>query len=96
MAIVLSATQVIHFRLREGRYSAFPEPVRGAFTLILIAFLWQPLTVLFWVPAIGAVAQVLFGYCLLARRHVADAVQSPPAHEHAICSSNLRVTTGHG
>jgi Na+/pantothenate symporter len=36
-------------------------------TAILLLALWTPMNWLFWVPAIGTLAQVLFGYCLLAR-----------------------------
>lgn len=66
-AIALSAVQVIHFRLREGRFGAFPVQVRVAYTALLILALWPPMNWLFWVPAIGTPAQLLFGYCTLAR-----------------------------
>jgi hypothetical protein len=55
------------FRLREGRFSAFPVQVRLAYTGLLLVSLWGPMNWLFWVPAIGTIAQVLFGYCTLAR-----------------------------
>lgn len=67
LAIVLSAFQVVHFRLREGSFAAFPVQVRVAYTGILLLALWPPVHWLFWIPAIGTVAQVLFGYCTLAR-----------------------------
>jgi hypothetical protein len=67
LAIALSALQIVHFRLRENAFSAFPVQVRLAYTGMLIAFLWGPLNVLYWIPAIGTLAQVLFGYCTLAR-----------------------------
>ena len=67
LATTLSASQIAHFRLREGSYSAFPVQVRLAYTGLLLVSLWEPLNWLFWVPAIGTVAQVLFGYCTLAR-----------------------------
>jgi len=67
IAIALSAVQIVHFRLREGNFMAFPVQVRIAYTLLLLAALWQPMNWLFWVPAIGTVAQILFGYCTLAR-----------------------------
>ena len=38
-----------------------------AYTGLLLVFLPGPMNWLFWVPAIGTVAQVLFGYCTLAR-----------------------------
>lgn len=67
LAIGLSAFQVVHFRLREGSFAAFPVQVRVAYTGILLLALWPPLHWLFWVPAIGTPAQVLFCYCTLAR-----------------------------
>jgi hypothetical protein len=67
LAIALSAIQVVHFRMREDALSAFPVQVRVAYTAMLILFLWGPLNILYWIPAIGTLAQVLFGYCTLAR-----------------------------
>lgn len=67
IAIVLSAVQVLHFRQREGSYTAFPVQVRLAYLAILLVASLQSMNWLFWLPAIGTVAQVLFGYCLLAR-----------------------------
>jgi hypothetical protein len=67
LATTLSAVQVIHFRLCEGNFAAFPVQVRVAYTGILLLALWGPMNWLFWVPAIGTAAQVLFGYCALAR-----------------------------
>ncbi len=46
---------------------AFPVQVCNAFTGLLVLALWAPMNWLFWVPAIGTPAPVLFGYCTLAR-----------------------------
>lgn len=67
LAAGLSAFQIIHFRLREGSFSAFPVQVRVAYTAMLLLALWEPMRWLFWAPAIGTPARVLFGYCTLAR-----------------------------
>lgn len=67
MATALSGVQVIHFGIRERSLTAFPVQVRIAYTLWLLVAMWPPLTWLIWVPAIGTPAQVLFGYCTLAR-----------------------------
>jgi hypothetical protein len=67
LAAALSVVQVVHFRLREGSFAAFPVQVRLAYAAILILALWKPMNWLFWIPAIGTPAQVLFGYCALAR-----------------------------
>ena len=66
-AAALSGVQVVHFRLRERHFMAFPVQVRIAYTALLLLALWEPMNWLFWVPAIGTPAQVLFGYCTLAR-----------------------------
>jgi hypothetical protein len=66
-AAVLSLAQAIHFGLRERNIWAFPVQVRIAYASILLLALWSPLHWLFWLPAIGTLALVLFGYCLLAR-----------------------------
>ena len=65
--VVLSAVQTLHFLQREGSITAFPVQVRLAYTLMVLVFLWKPLQPLLWIPAVGTVAQVLFGYCALAR-----------------------------
>jgi hypothetical protein len=67
LAAGLSAWQIIHFRFREGSLTAFPVQVRIVYTALLLSALWEPMRWLFWVPAIGTPAQVLFGYCTLAR-----------------------------
>jgi hypothetical protein len=66
-ATLLSVFQIVYFRLREQSFGAFPVQVRIAYTGILLLALWGPMHWLFWVPAIGTVAQILFGYCTLAR-----------------------------
>jgi hypothetical protein len=65
LAVLLSAAQVAAFRVRTGAFSSFPTQVRLAFLALLAVAFWQPW--LFWLPAVGTLAQVLFGYCLLAR-----------------------------
>jgi hypothetical protein len=67
LALALSAFQVGYFRLRDGAFSTFPVQVRIGYTLMCALFLWEPLNILFWIPAIGTPVQVLFGYCTLAR-----------------------------
>ncbi len=67
LATALGMIQVVHFRLRDGRYSAFPVQVRATYAAMLILSVWVPFDVLFWILAIGTLAQVLFGYCTLAR-----------------------------
>jgi hypothetical protein len=66
-AVALSAVQIMHFRWLTGAFLAFPTQVRIAYAGLLLLALPPGMGWLFWIPAIGAAAQVLFGYCTLAR-----------------------------
>ena len=66
-AAAISLLQVVHFALRARSMTAFPVQVRLAYAAILLLALSPPLRWLFWLPAIGTLALVLFGYCVLAR-----------------------------
>lgn len=67
LAIGLTAFQMVHFLLRERSISAFPVQVRiGYFLLLLLAYP-APLHWLYWIPTIGTWAQIIFGYCTMAR-----------------------------
>jgi hypothetical protein len=67
LALGLALVQVGHFRLREGSFRAFPVQVRIAYAAILALGAWEPIRPWLWAPTIGTTAQVLFGYCALAR-----------------------------
>ena len=67
LVLLLSAVQMVHFALREGSLTAFPVQVRIAYFAFLAVAIWTPLHALIWIPVVGTPAQVLFGYCLLAR-----------------------------
>ncbi len=66
-AAAISLVQVAQFALRERSLTAFPVQVRLAYAVVLLVALWPPLRWLFWWPAVGTLALVLFGYCFLAR-----------------------------
>jgi len=66
-AIGLTIAQLLHYLLRDRRLSAFPVQVRIGYLLILLVALPAPMHVLYWLPAVGTWALVLFGYCFLAR-----------------------------
>ena len=66
-AILLTVWQIIHYRWREGGWSAFPVQVRIGYLLLLLVALPQPMQWLFWVPMIGTWAQLIVGYCTMAR-----------------------------
>ena len=67
LAIALTVFQLIHFILRERSLGAFPVQVRFWYLILLLVLLPEPLRILYWVPAIGTWAQVIFGYCTMAR-----------------------------
>lgn len=67
LAIGLTVFQLIHFIIRERSIATFPIQVRFAYLLLLLIALPDQLQVIYWIPAIGTWAQVLFGYCTMAR-----------------------------
>lgn len=67
LAIGLTVVQLTHFTLREGSVTAFPVQVRFWYLVLLLVALPQPLQLLYWIPMIGTWAQVIFGYCTMAR-----------------------------
>lgn len=67
IAISLTIIQLIHFTFREGQVSAFPVQVRLWYLLLLVIALPEQMQMVYWVPMIGTWAQVIFGYCTMAR-----------------------------
>jgi len=66
-AIGLTVLQLIHFIICEHSISAFPIQVRIGYLLLLLIALPAPLQWIYWIPTIGTWAQILFGYCTMAR-----------------------------
>lgn len=67
LAIGLTIVQLVHFTLREGNVAAFPVQVRFWYLMLLLVSLPEPMQWLYWVPTIGTWAQLIFGYCTMAR-----------------------------
>jgi hypothetical protein len=67
LAIGLTVIQLVHFTLREGSVAAFPVQVRFWYLVLLLVALPPPLQPIYWIPMIGTWAQVIFGYCAMAR-----------------------------
>lgn len=67
LAIGLTVAQLVHFTLREGSAKAFPVQVRFWYLMLLLVALPQPLQWIYWIPTIGTWAQLIFGYCTMAR-----------------------------
>jgi hypothetical protein len=67
LAIGLTVIQLIHFAIREGSVTAFPVQVRFFYLMLLLVALPKPLQIIYWVPLVGTWAQIVFGYCTMAR-----------------------------
>ena len=57
----------IHFAFEKNDITAFPVQVRFWYLLLLLVALPEPLRLIYWIPMIGTWAQVVFGYCAMAR-----------------------------
>ena len=66
-ALFLSSAQSVLFLVRERAFKAFPVQLRFAYTLLLIICSFPSIRWLYWLPALGTFALVVFGYCLMAR-----------------------------
>ena len=67
LAIGLTIIQLIHYVIRERSITAFPIQVRFWYLMLLLVAWFEPLQWLYWIPTIGTWAQILFGYCTMAR-----------------------------
>jgi len=67
LAIGLTVFQLIHFVIREKSFSVFSVQVRLWYLMLLIVALPEQLQLIFWIPTIGTWAQLIFGYCTMAR-----------------------------
>ncbi|QLQ24693.1 MAG: hypothetical protein HZT41_07355 [Dechloromonas sp.] len=66
-AIGVTVFQLIHFTIREHDVTAFPVQVRFWYLMLLLVAFPEPLRIIYWVPTIGTWAQLIFGYCAMAR-----------------------------
>lgn len=66
-AISLTVIQLIHYIIREGGVETFPVQVRYWYLLLICVAFYEPLRLIYWIPTIGTWAQVIFGYCTMAR-----------------------------
>jgi len=67
LAIGLTVVQLAHFAVLERSVTAFPIQVRLGYLLLLLIAWPEELRLIYWIPTIGTWAQVLFGYCTMAR-----------------------------
>ncbi len=67
LAISLTSFQLIHYIFREKSIKAFPVQVRFWYLMLLFVSLPDIMQWLYWVPYVGTWAQIIFGYCAMAR-----------------------------
>lgn len=67
LAIGLTVFQLVHYMIRERGITGFPVQVRFWYLILLVVAFPEPLRLIYWIPTIGTWAQVLFGYCAMAR-----------------------------
>lgn len=67
LAIGLTSIHLLHYIIREKRIKAFPVQVRFFYLMLLLVSLPGIMQWLYWVPCIGTWAQIIFGYCAMAR-----------------------------
>ena len=67
LAIGLTVFQLTHFTIREHSITAFPVQVRFWYLIFLLVALPEPLQIVYWAPIVGTWAQLIFGYCTMAR-----------------------------
>lgn len=67
LSVVLTIIHTIHYLFREPAITTFPVQVRIAYLSLLVVSLPHQLLIIFWIPLIGTWAQVIFGYCAMAR-----------------------------
>ncbi len=67
LALGLTSFQLFHYIIREKSIRAFPVQVRFWYLLLLLVSIPEIMQWLYWVPCIGTWAQILFGYCAMAR-----------------------------
>ncbi|MFN2353099.1 MAG: hypothetical protein ABR512_01060 [Desulfopila sp.] len=67
LAMCLTSVQLLHYINREKSIKAFPVQVRFWYLMLLLISFPESMQWLYWIPCIGTWAQILFGYCAMAR-----------------------------
>jgi type II secretory pathway pseudopilin PulG len=66
-ATALSVIQTVVFLFKTRSFRDFTLQIRLAYSLLLIVCAIPVMRWLYWLPAVGTSALILFGYCLTAR-----------------------------
>jgi hypothetical protein len=67
VAIGLCFVQAAHFGIEDKSFFSFSCQVRYGMILMFSAGLWEPARWIYWIPATGMAARLVFNYCLMAR-----------------------------
>lgn len=67
LAMGLTSFHLLHYIIREKSIKAFPVQVRFWYLMLLLVSFPEIMQWLYWIPCIGTWAQILFGYCAMAR-----------------------------
>lgn len=65
--LAIGLVQLVHYYLRDGFALSFPVQVRIAYVTYVLLAMPDNMQWLLYLPAVGGLARVVFGYCLLAR-----------------------------
>lgn len=65
--VLLGVVQGVHFAWRARDPTALPVQVRLAFVVVILAGICLPAAWLLWLPLVGILIRVGFGYCLAGR-----------------------------
>ena len=66
-ALLIAAVQLVHFSFVQGSITKFPVQIRLGYLSFLLLALPEGFEWTLWIPAVGTLARVLFGYCIMAR-----------------------------
>jgi len=66
-AVGVTVLQLVIVLMQTRQVTAFAVQLRAAYLALLLVCLLPRMRWLFWLPAVGTFALVIFGYCLMAR-----------------------------
>lgn len=66
-ALLIGVVQLIHFMVAERSATSFPVQIRVGYLAVLLLAIPEGLQWILWIPAVGTLARVTTGYCIMAR-----------------------------
>jgi hypothetical protein len=67
LALLIGVVQLLHFAIAERSVTSFPVQIRLGYLSFLLLAMPEGFEWTLWVPAVGTLLRVLFGYCIMAR-----------------------------